>query len=439
MRMAHRCLAGLLAAFCFVFALSSALAQTPSPADRAAAVYQEGKTLYDAGDFRGARSKFIDAIKLEPGKARWHYNLGLAHRQLENFPAAREALLKARQLDPDYKREEISAKLASMGFDPAGSDADRPVPSIASGKHDDTSPDIWMFAGMAVLAAGFVAFVVKRIRRSKRAIGGGKKSPSREPPPDAAAVAAIGRRLDTAAPRLVQVEHSLRLAEHPDLRWQLDHATQLEQGLRLELAAAKAGDAGAFRKAGRAIAAFEDSATRAAALAQQAFGAPAFAAHGERIACYFCARPLANPDYRQLVALKRGDSRDEVVSCPNCAKASAQGQAPSILVSADGKTHWSEIADFDPYAARHAAADGLQRLPAWRFAPQRSVGELALLAGGAALAGGAIAALLRSGQAQADEPLLDLDAAQESGLAQEAARAAARSARAQRGERSDHS
>lgn len=439
MRMAHHWLGGLLATFCFIFAFVPALAQTQAASDRALAIYEEGKKLYDAGDFPGARSKFNDAIKVEPTNARWHYNLGLAHRQLENLHAARESLLKARELDPGYKRDEIEQKLGAMGFDPA-TGAAKPARSGTVVRSGYASFINWVFAGLAVFAVGFVALVVSQARKSRRAIAAAKQSSRNEPPPDAAAVAAIRSRLDAAAQRLVRVEHALRFGEHADLRSQLDHATQLEQGIRGHLAAAQARDAKAFRKASRAIAELEDSASRAAALAKQAFGAPAFASPGEKIACYFCARPLANPDYRRLVALKRGDSRAEVVSCPNCANASAQGETPSILVSDDGKTHWSEIPGFDPYAARHSAANGVQRMPAWRFTPQRSFGELALLAGGAALTGGAIASMLRSGPAEANEPLLDLDAAQESGLAQEAARATAKSARALRGEQStDHS
>jgi hypothetical protein len=263
----------------------------------------------------------------------------------------------------------------------------------------------------------------------------------KEPPPDAAAVAAIARRLDAAAQQLVLVEHALRFGEHADLRSRLDHATQLEQDLRARLAAAREGDVTEFRTAGWAIGKLEESSRGAADLAQQVFGPAALAAGGERVACYFCARPLANADYRRTVAVKRGDARASVVSCPGCASRSAQGEAPEVLVAGDGKTHWSEIPGFDPYATRHSALDGVRRIAAWRYVPQRSFAELAMLAGGSALAGGALAAMLGPDQSAADEALLDLDAAQEAGLARQAARAAAKQAQAQRGEQSstDHS
>ena len=101
------------------------------------------------------------------------------------------------------------------------------------------------------------------------------------------------------------------------------------------------------------------------------------------------------------MTVKRGESRASVVSCPGCADKSAQGEAPAVLVADDGKTHWSEIPGFDPYAARHSALDGVQRMPAWRYAPQRSVAELAMLAAGSALAGGALASMLGPDQGAA--------------------------------------
>ena len=243
--------------------------------------------------------------------------------------------------------------------------------------------------------------------------------------------------------RLVQVEHALRLGENADLRSRLDHATRQEATVRACLDAALRGDPHALRKAGRTMVELESDTQSAVDLAIQLHGDQAFAGSGDKIACYFCARPLANADFRQPVAMKRGDAKAEVIACPNCAQTAAQGEAPAILAAADGSTHWSEVPGFDPYAARHGASDNTQRIPAWRFAPQRSLGELALLAGGAALAGGAIAAMLRPGQAAAAEPLLDLDAAKEAGLAQAAARATAKRATEQRSDSnssfSDHS
>jgi len=96
------------------------------------------------------------------------------------------------------------------------------------------------------------------------------------------------------------------------------------------------------------------------------------------------------------------------------------------------------LAGFDPYVARHSASQQTIRTQGWKFAQQRSAGELALIAGGAALAGGAAAALLP--ESQAAGTLLDLDMARENALAQEAVRASAQHAAGQRRESfSDHS
>ncbi len=393
-------------------------------------VYEEGKKLYDAGDFNGARSKFNEAVKIEPGNARWHYNLGLTHRQMENLHAASESLMKARELDPGYKRNEISQKLADMGFNPTTGEKISKPSNASSDPGERAGLMFALVASLLVLVAIF-AFAARDMNRHFFSTNREAEAPAhtRELPPDAAEVAAIGRRLDVAARQLVLVEHSLRFTEHADLRSQLDHATQLEQDVRTRLAAAREGDATEFRTADWAMGKLEETARGASDLARKVFGAAALAAGGERIACYFCARPLANPDYRRPVAIKRSDTRTSVVSCPGCAAKSAQGQAPEILVAEDGKTHWSEIPGFDPYAARHSALEGVRRMPAWRYAPQRSFAELAMLAAGSTLAGGAIASILSPDQTAADEPLLDLDAAQEAGLARQAARAAAKQAR----------
>jgi TolA-binding protein len=433
MQLAVHWIGALFAALLFVCA--PALAQAPSPAERAMATYEEGKKLYDSGDYSAARSKFIATIKVEPENPRWHYNLGLAQRQLDNYQAARQSLLRARELDPAYKRAEIDQKLVSMGFDPAAS-AETAIPSLqanrstSDGESDDSPSGSLLAFGIIAGSAGLIWLFV-RARRSKSAVA--------QPGPGTSEVTAVSRPVDIAAAQLVQVEHALRLGEHADLRSQLDHASRIEQSMRKQLQLAAGGDAKALRKAQGALGELERSATRAGELASSVYGAQAFAGQGERVACYFCARPLANADYRRLVALKQADATENVVACPECAAVTAQGQVPSVLTGTDGRTHWSELTGFDPYAARHAAADQTKRIPAWKFTPQRSFGELALLAGGAALAGGALAAMLRP-EAEAESPLLDLDAARAAGLAQEAVRASAQHAAGQRHENfSDHS
>ena len=88
-----------------------AQAQAPAPGEgsaaanaessaQALAVYEQGKRLYDAKDYSGALAKFDEVAALEPGKARWQYNRGLALRKLDRFPEARDALLKSRNPGP---------------------------------------------------------------------------------------------------------------------------------------------------------------------------------------------------------------------------------------------------------------------------------------------------------------------------------------------------
>ena len=427
------------------------------------AIYEAGKKSYDAGDFLAARSKFLEAIKREPDNARWHYNLGLTLRQLDNIHAARQSLLKARELDPEYKRAEIDQKLASMGFGSSTGEGTSAAGSLSAAGSPteepiDESTVLWIVGGIFALVISFIGGVVWLIRRmgrhsttapdtlpnrSKRQ--NQKNTPPLEPP-DPAAIHALNARLGKVSHQLIDLEHAMRLGEHPDLRSLLNHATQTESALRNHLEAALDGDGHAFRKANRALPDLESTTEKAVKLATRLHGDQAFAASGEKIACYFCARPLANPGFRQAIAIKRGTTRAEVVTCPPCAAIAARGDAPTILTDDAAIQHWSEMPGFDPYTARHQSMPGTQRLPAWKFTPQRSLGEIALMAGGAAIAGGALASLLHPGSAHAgtpaDEALLDLDAVQETGMAQEAARAVAKRAAAQKsdsGSFADHS
>lgn len=386
--------------------------------ERALAAYDEGKLRYDAGDFVAARSKFNEAVRLEPDQARWHYNLALAQRQLGVFHAARESLLKARTLDPAYKRQEIDQKLEAMGFDRVTGNP-RPPP-------DDGMPREFQIA--LILIFGIVLTSALLFIQSRR----------RPATTKGVAPEILRQKIDAAARPLVGVEHSLRFAENIDVRSRLERATRLEHGLRQRLGDTGYGAAGDIDGE---LAALAEAVRSAEDCARQVFGPNALSPGGKRRACYFCARPLANAEICRVVQVKRGESRDSVASCLDCASRAARGESLEILESADGKSHWTEVADFDPYAARHAGLPGMRRVPAWRHAPQRSLRELALLAAGSTLAGGALAMALRPEASGEMEPLLDLDAARDIGLAQEATRAAAKRAGAQRNESSsrDHS
>lgn len=89
-----------------VFAISTeAFAESPlaSPAgaDKAAAAHnEEGVQALNGGNAIAAETHFREALKIAPGFARAHYNLGLAlHAQAKHGPATEE-FRKAKELDP---------------------------------------------------------------------------------------------------------------------------------------------------------------------------------------------------------------------------------------------------------------------------------------------------------------------------------------------------
>jgi hypothetical protein len=129
------------------------------------------------------------------------------------------------------------------------------------------------------------------------------------------------------------------------------------------------------------------------------------------------------------VPLKRGANVTPVLACPPCANMAAAGQPPPVKVRVEGNgrmVHWSELGGFDPYAHRHKAFPGTRNVPAWDFAPQRSLGEVAAIAAGGAAIGGLAA--------YGVSKLLDLDSAQEAAAAQAAAQAATQAAARKAGE-----
>jgi hypothetical protein len=180
-----------------------------------------------------------------------------------------------------------------------------------------------------------------------------------------------------------------------------------------------------------------NAAAKAVALATQIHGPAAFAGQGDAVGCFFCARPLANPEVRRIVSMRRGDTRQEVLSCPECAAQAGRGESPAVRTGPDGQSHWSEQPGFDPYAARHGIQAEGKRVPAWQFQPRQPIADIARSASGGLLGG---AGLLAAGAAVAAPLLFDLDSAQQAGLAQEALKASARQASGERSSSfSDHS
>lgn len=434
---------------------SVALAQAPATgagsaesSEQTLAVYEQGKRLYDAKDYAGALEKFDQAAALEPGKARWQYNRGLALRKLNRLPEARDALLQSRALDPEYKRIEIDDKLREMGLSPSDSSSSSPP--------EESSVAVQVIAGIICLGApllviGGLFFLIRFFIRKSKARGEEEAPVQRSKARNASAaagsskamrsvdVAPLDQRLEQVASALTSVEHALRLEEDADLRALLNQATMAEQRARDEVAKARVGKV-APAAAEALIRAAEQGSKAAEERARTLFGDQAFAPQGERVGCYFCARPLANASFRMQVPLKRGADVTSVLACPPCANMAAAGQPPPVKVRVEGNgrmVHWSELGGFDPYQHRHTAYPGTRNVPAWDFAPQRSLAEVAAIAAGGAAIGG----LAAYGVSQ----LLDLDSAQEAAAAQAAAQAAtqaaARKASEQREERDwrDHS
>lgn len=409
----------LLACACLlIWAIAPAGAAEPSP--QALSIYEDGKRAYDAGDYTTASRRFSEASKLEPENPRWHYNVGLARRQLGHYAGAEAAFRRVGDLDPEYKKAEIAQKLASMEED-VSSERER------SG-HDDATVFFYVFGG--IVLAVIVGVLIARRRRQQRVAARTSMTAAKIDPQ---LLRALSTQLDALRDRLVPIEHAMRFGEDADLRRELDSATDLELAVARSLAVAGADGMSASRLAAR----LDEAEALAASARQRAlerFGPHALEGQGERVGCWFCARPLANAEYRRRLPLTVGGRTSEVLACPPCAEQAARGIAPELRGRGEGAgfQHWSEDGSFDPYAERHCPRPGTRQVPSWEFRPAQGIAPIARLAAGGALAVAGTAAIAS---------LLDLDAARETGLAQQAASAAARRASNERSDSSfrDHS
>jgi hypothetical protein len=271
-----------------------------------------------------------------------------------------------------------------------------------------------------VLGAGGTGYLIYRMTRKKR--GGPEQGWPQSSDKGAASSGDLesrGAQLAKVSETLIRVEHALRLGEDDDARALLNRATQAEQRAYDALARARKSKS-ALSEFDSALYEAESAARDAEARSQAAFGPLAFTGEGERAGCYFCARPMANSDFRVQVPLKRGTGVDTVLACRPCSNMVAAGQAPPVTtVRQEGgrMVHWSEVPDFDPYIHRHRRYQGSSSVPAYDFTPQRSVGELAAMAAGGAVVGGLAA--------YGVSKLLDLDNAREAAAAHAAAEAMA--------------
>lgn len=406
---------GVVLAFAVVAGVAEGAAPVAEASEdtsaRALAVYEEGKVLYDARDYAGALARFDEAAELEPGKARWQYNRGLALRKLGRIEEAREALLHSRTLDFSYKQAEIDDKLAELGS--------------ARSEQASTSTS-WMRPLMlgGLFCGGL--FVVWRLwrRRSK---------PTKRTEPRSASVPAedlvpLETTLRHGALMLIQVEHALRSGEDADLRALLNQATQAEQRAWQTLEQARYGSA-TLDLVQRQVEESDRAARAASEMARERFPQTKLPSEAEFVGCYFCARPLANADFRKRVPLRLGAQVVEVLACPPCANMAAAGQPPPVKVRRlhGGQfQHWSEMLGYDPYTHRHQPFANTTTVPAWEYKPSRPLAEVAALAAGGAVATGFAA--------YGVSELLDLDSASEEAAAQAVTKAAVRKARERREE-----
>ncbi len=372
------------------------------------AVYEQGKAAYDAKQYGEALEHFDRCVDMDPSRARWHYNRGLALKKLGRDREAREAFADSRRMDPEYKRAEIDKKVSEL------KDAPSPAaPAAAGSRVSQFDGDITLpcCGGFLLLGIGLLVWVSRRSRSRSAA--------SAQPPsPPAPRDPALREQQARLAVRQARLEQSVGEVDDAELRRATARAGDELQFVRSSLE----NDWPAPQALERATAAVDAAAARLDTLK----GAAWTPGPAPRVGCFFCARPLATAEARRGVELSTGGTTRQVVSCERCAQKAGSGVGLTVRCGGAGdREHWSQLAGFDPYQHAYWGGPPTREVPAWnldlggeRWSALEPLVGLATVGAGAALLGA-----------------LDLDAARSA--AAEAAAAAAAAANASRSRRDD--
>lgn len=236
-------------------------------------------------------------------------------------------------------------------------------------------------------------------------------------------------RLHGVGDRWIALEHAMRFGEDEELRALLDEGTAAEQKARLAVSRAYRGELD-LPAVDALLEGTERLASKAEKRVRRLYGPAALRGAAERVGCWFCARPLANADYRRPVSLCRGKEAAIILACPACAEQVERGEPPEVRIIHNGgrMLHWSELPGYDPYTHRHRDLPGVVTIPSGCLEAERPLAYLA-----AAAAGEACGTLKGLAHAEGGPVRFDLDAARES--VQAGAAAVGAGLRAVRGKR----
>jgi hypothetical protein len=177
---------------------------------------------------------------------------------------------------------------------------------------------VGLFVVFAVVVGGL--FLLLRTRAAPAA-------PSR-PAMDPAAQAALRGRLAAIQKSLVALEHGFAAGEDPEARALLEQATGDARDLERDLSyTLHAGDEASLAPR---LAAVEQAVSQAFGKLEARFGPGVRTAQGPRVACFFCAKPLANDTVRRQVTLREKGADTPVLSCPTCAAEAEAGRVPQM-------------------------------------------------------------------------------------------------------------
>jgi tetratricopeptide (TPR) repeat protein len=146
----------------------SSTAGKPEVTGQALQYFTQGETAYEAKDYEKAYEFFSKAVAAEPGIAKYQYNLGLAARKLSKYTIARDAFLKAKQLDPNIgftdNKEAFFKKLEEV-TNLAGTEKEESVKkTIEPVKTSSPFSKIFSYGIIGSIAALVIGFITRKKR-----------------------------------------------------------------------------------------------------------------------------------------------------------------------------------------------------------------------------------------------------------------------------------
>ena len=316
-----------------------------TPAEKASALLERGQELFSEERYDVALQKFQFAIRNVPDDPTTQYWLGRTFDQLDRPEEAWQALQKAQALDPSlgFTDKEAFTQLLQKLQPPAPPEKPvvppTPPPPPARFPFLPQLPP-WPYGLIGGGAAGGLAILwllrtVFLYARSKSSLQ--------------ADHAVAQDSFLQVADALTRARQALHIRSNPTVSARVD-AVELTFFEALDmLSSANQADTYDLPRVRRARELMEKAQVEIVALQDQFTAADTQAQ--ARWGCFFCSKPLADPEEGDLLALRKAEETRHALICQGCSRRYRQKNIPPVRVvhQAGGEQHWATVPEYEPF------------------------------------------------------------------------------------------